>query len=100
MSDDENSAGGSDSDEQAAASAIVRHDWTEDGQPSVALVEAVAAATNLAPSDLPPLDHRIDPDALDSLLTREGSTATVSFPYAGATVTVDGNGDIEVCVDN
>lgn len=69
--------------------------------PSEAVVAAVAAAENVAQTDLPPLFDSIDPDALDSLFESgplaERSTGTVSFSYAGheVSVTADGQVDLE-----
>ncbi|WP_336022993.1 HalOD1 output domain-containing protein [Halobellus salinisoli] len=68
--------------------------------PSATLVEAVAAATGQAMTDLPPLHRSIDPDALDALLTRgQSSSVTVSFRYADTDVSMNENGSIEIQVD-
>ncbi|MBX0298225.1 HalOD1 output domain-containing protein [Haloarcula nitratireducens] len=81
-------------------STTVRHDWGQSGPPSVALVEAVAAATDRTTADLPLLHRSIDPDAFDALLTNEGSASvTVSFKYADTTVRVNRSGNIDIQVD-
>jgi len=77
----------------------VRHNWTESDPPSVMVVEAVAAATDRPTTELPPLQKTLDADALDALLNRQSSSATVSFRYADTAVSVSGNGSIEVHVD-
>lgn len=67
---------------------------------SVAVVEAVAAATDRTTTDLPPLQRTVDPDALDRLLSQgQSSSVTVSFSYAGADVWIISNGTIEIQVD-
>lgn len=70
-------------------------DWSETGRPSTAVVEAVAAATGTAPTELPSLNDHVDPDALDRLL-QEARTVEVSFRYGGTEVFVTGDGSIEV----
>lgn len=86
--------------ETEANPAAVRHDWRQSDDPSVALVEAVAAETDRTATDLPPLQHTIDPDALDALLTGNRSSAvSISFRYADAVVSIHRNGSIEVKVD-
>ncbi|WP_162991396.1 HalOD1 output domain-containing protein [Halostella salina] len=51
---------------------------------SAAVVDAVAEAAGVEPTDLRPLFEFVDPDALDSL----AADATVRFRYAGYSVTV------------
>lgn len=82
----------------AAGPATVRHDWTDSGKPSFTLTEAVAAATDRATTDLPPLQDRLDVDALDALLTHAQSPVSVSFTYADTTVSVREDGTVEVRV--
>jgi hypothetical protein len=77
----------------------VRHDWRKSGRPGVAIVEAVAAATNREPIDLPPLQETIEADALGTLLDGRSSSVTVSFRYADTDVSATGDGSIEVRVD-
>ena len=75
---------------------IVHHDWQGSEPPTVAVVEAVAAATDRTPTGLPLLQNTLDPDALNTLLTREAASVTVSFQYAGTIVTVSGDGNIKI----
>lgn len=65
--------------------------------PSMHVVWAVAAESDLDPCSLPPLGDAIDPDALDSLFDGDSGRAvspqngpSVTFSYAGHRVTVDG----------
>lgn len=75
---------------------IVHHDWQGSEPPTVAVIKAVAAATDRTPTGLPLLQNTLDPDALNALLTREAASATVSFQYAGTIVSVSGDGNIKV----
>lgn len=76
----------------------VEYDWTAYGEPSVAVVEAVAALTDRAVTDLPPLGESVDSDALDALVTDRGRPSgddtVVRFHYDGARVTVRGDGTL------
>jgi hypothetical protein len=77
----------------------VRYDWREGDSPSVAVIEAVAAATDRGPTDLPQLQRHLDGDALDALLdgTKPASGGVrVSFSYAGVDVAVDSDGNVAV----
>lgn len=68
-----------------------------DVEPSIAVVEAVAAREGVDPRVLdPPLNEVVDGDALNSLFddglaAAEGS---VSFTFCGYDVTVDADGDV------
>jgi len=77
----------------------VHHDWQGSEPPSVAVVEAVAAATDQTPTELPLLQNTLDPDALNALLTGEPGSVTVSFQYAGAVVSASGDGSIKIRID-
>lgn len=86
--------------------------YTCDGSdsPSMAVVEAVAAATDRDQTALPPLHGYVDADALDALLTggpNRGATPSradghvrVSFAYDGVEVTARSDGRIEVRPDD
>ncbi|WP_233562771.1 HalOD1 output domain-containing protein [Haloarcula sp. Atlit-120R] len=65
----------------------------------MAIVEAVAAATNEEMTDLPPLHETIEASALNTLLDRQSSSVAVSFQYAGTDISVAEDGGIEVRVD-
>jgi len=68
----------------------------ERASPVVAVVERVAAADGVDPTDLPPLDDRVDADALDQLLTDAAADVTVEFEYAGYTVVARSGGAVDV----
>ncbi|NHN42027.1 hypothetical protein G9C85_10350 [Halorubellus sp. JP-L1] len=75
-------------------------DWSET-DPSNAVVKLVAADLNRDPLDIESLYERVDPDALDAIVTTTGtdtdrSTVTVSFTYADRFVTVDATGTVVV----
>lgn len=69
--------------------------------PSAAVVEAVAIASDREPTAIEPLYGAVDPDALDALVRSNGTGsqdahATVSFSFAGHSVTVHGDGTVVV----
>ncbi|UPV73573.1 hypothetical protein M0R89_13615 [Halorussus limi] len=72
------------------------------GQQSVSqrVIAEVAEETGKEPTEVGPLYHVIDPDALDRLFsaTNGGSRAQgyVEFTFAGCDVVVRGNQDVEV----
>ena len=78
---------------------IVHHDWQGSEPPTVAVVEAVAAATDRTPTGLPLLQNTLDPDALNALLTRGAASVTISFQYAGVIVSASGDGSIKIRID-
>jgi hypothetical protein len=83
----------------ASDETVIRHRWDGTTSPSMAVVEAVAAATDREPTDLSQLYRTINADTLDSLITGEtGSPFQVTFVYEGVTVIVDQSGAIEVVV--
>lgn len=59
------------------------------------VVLAVAAETDTDPLDLPPLYETLDPDALDSVV-HKSPDCTVTFQYAGCTLTVESSSNIFV----
>ncbi|MFC7138137.1 HalOD1 output domain-containing protein [Halobaculum litoreum] len=65
-----------------------------------AIVSAVAERTRTPEDELPPLYESIDVDAIQALLAhaadRPGAAPSVTFPYAGCTVTVDPDGTVRV----
>ncbi|WP_126662714.1 HalOD1 output domain-containing protein [Haloterrigena salifodinae] len=72
-----------------------------EGQPSLAIIERVAALDGTDPLSLPPLYDAVDPDALDSLFQSSSTdgpqtTGAVQFTYYGYDVRVDADGDIVV----
>ena len=77
----------------------VHHNWQGSEPPSVAVVEAVAAATDRTPTGVPLLQNTLDPDALNDLLTKGTALLTVSFQYAGAIVSASGDGNIKIRIN-
>ncbi|ADB60221.1 hypothetical protein Htur_1333 [Haloterrigena turkmenica DSM 5511] len=71
--------------------------------PSLAVVEAVASASETDPTAIPPLYDAIEPDALDatfeSASSQPGATRRVSFSYDGFDVTVDGGPAVTVTLE-
>lgn len=70
-------------------------------QPTVAVVQAMAAAEETDPTDLDPLYEAIDPQALDRICSegapprRDGNRA-VEFTYQGRRVVVESLGFVEI----
>lgn len=78
-----------------------RADWTRAPSVSMAVVEAVAAAEDVDPLELEPLNDTIDPDALDTLFssaTNQNGVAIeeVSLTFGGRDVTVRDTGELVV----
>ena len=79
-------------------------DGTVRKPPSRAVIEAVANAEGVSPTELQPPEYEplhaaVDPEALDSLFDRKADGApraggTVSFHYCGYRVTVDEAGSV------
>lgn len=71
----------------------VRFDWDSPEQPTTAIIEAVSAITGDDLTEMPPLTHSIDPDALNSILDVEGNLSRdpvyISFVYNGVWVHVN-----------
>ncbi|NUB93822.1 hypothetical protein HT576_22880 [Haloterrigena sp. SYSU A121-1] len=67
---------------------------------SVAVVEAIAAATDQSPLEVEPLYHTIDPEALNMLFHNVGSQSQargrITFVHCGYEVTVEATGDVTV----
>lgn len=78
---------------------MIRVEWDRSGRPTVAIVEAIAEATEREPTALPSLYDSIDVEALDAFLTRavHGEQQTqVSFTYDGASVSVGSDGILSI----
>ena len=76
------------------------YDWTST-TPSTAVVETVAVSSDREPTRPEPLYEAIDPDALDALSRSNGvepvgEGTTVTFEFAGQSVTVHGGGSVVV----
>jgi hypothetical protein len=74
----------------------VHHDG--DGRLSDTLRDAVADLTDTAPADLPPLETRINVDALDALWNTEApdrsAAGCLTFTYGGYVVVVRSTGTL------
>lgn len=69
------------------------------GEPSISIVNEVAAATNQDPAEMEPLASTVDTDALDALVksvNRDPNLVHVSFTYEGRDVTVDSGGMLRI----
>ncbi|PSP64122.1 hypothetical protein BRC79_10510 [Halobacteriales archaeon QH_8_67_27] len=68
--------------------------------PSESVIYAVADESGVSPMDLDPLAWTLDPEALntyvDDLLPDEVASGAVEFDYSGYTVTVSGDGSVEL----
>lgn len=75
-----------------------RFDWSET-EPTVAVIETVAVATDQTPLDVYSLHDVIDTDALNTLVTSArddaGVDLQVTFAAPGCEVTVHGDGLVE-----
>lgn len=73
---------------------------SESRPPSTRIVTAVASKADVDPIDLPPLYDVIEPDALDRFVRCSNGDAasevSVTFSYTDHTVSVYGDGDIDV----
>lgn len=80
-------AGGS---EEPRSAVTVDLDFDDTITPSIAVVEAIATATDTDPLNLEPLAESIDPGALDAFLSSNGGSSVIlQFEYDGQWVTVD-----------
>lgn len=80
-----------------AADCIVRAEWTDAGQPSEGVVEAVSDATDSDPLDTEPLQRYVDTESLDALVgSKREDHVRVTFTYDGFGVVVDSSGTVEV----
>ncbi|GGN94679.1 HalOD1 output domain-containing protein [Haloarcula pellucida] len=74
------------------------HQWEGNTEVSETIRGAVAEYAGVSFESLPPMDERINTDALDSLFeTKSANTATpgcVTFSYYGYTVVVQSTGQI------
>lgn len=79
-----------------------QRDEDSNTQTSTAVVTAVAEAVNSEPTELEPLEEKIDSDALDMFFDPDDGGGgreqgyRVSFPFAGCEVTIDNGGCIVV----
>lgn len=83
---------------QSTGEKLIQTDWSRYEQPARGIVEAIAGIKDKRPTDLPPLGHEVDVDALNSLLGAEGtdSNVRVSFSYEKLQVTIKQSGSLVV----
>jgi hypothetical protein len=83
--------------------ASVRLDWTDYGEPSSGIVEAVSRATDERATALPPLHDAVETDALNVLLSDEQRSTdaafSIAFSYAGHRITAAADGEVVVRSD-
>ena len=71
--------------------------FADDVEPSTRVIGTVADELGVDPLECPPLYDHVDPTALNALFDGRSAThGTVTFEYAGYTVTVTSEGDIEL----
>lgn len=75
---------------------------SENGEsPSMTIINALATAMDVEPTELPPLFEIVDPDAIDALFSNNGgdteSAAMLSFNHRHWNVFVNADGRIRVC---
>lgn len=79
------------------ADRIVRVEWTDAGQPSEGVVEALSAATDTDPLDTEPLQHYVDTESLDALVeSSRDDHVRVTFTYDDLGVVVESSGAVDV----
>lgn len=91
---------GSETPSATAQTIRADYDWTAI-QPSTAVIETVAVALDQEPTATQPLYEAVDPDALNTLIRSAdpgsaGDDITVTFRFAGLSVTVHGSGSVVV----
>lgn len=78
----------------------VRHEWGGTSDVSTTVTNAVMEAADAAGTDLPPIQHSVDLDAIDALFTLDGAEPStdghVTFTHAGFEVTVHSTGLVTV----
>lgn len=67
---------------------------SEADRASMRIVDFVAERRGVDPTALPPLGHRIDPDALDTVVESLADDEYVRFEYDGLVLYVWGDGEI------
>lgn len=77
------------------------YEETSGQSPTMTIVDALAAAMEIEPTELPPLFEIVDPDAIDTLFSNTESetdaAAMLSFNYRTWNVFVNADGRIRVC---
>jgi len=74
---------------------VVRRTKSSDDESAVGLVvDALSEAIGVEPTEMTPLEHTLDTDALETLVTGPG--VSISFEHAGAAVSLTEDGVVEV----
>ncbi|MBX0295722.1 HalOD1 output domain-containing protein [Haloarcula nitratireducens] len=82
--------------ERASVGAVSEQfDWAET-EPSMAVVETIAAATGRTPAEGTPIYESVDAEAIDTLFGsgNDSPDRRFSFTHEGLTVTVAGDGTV------
>jgi len=85
---------------QCSCTPVYETEWADSERaPSMVIVDAVAAAEGVDPTELTPLSDEIDLEALDRLLSNSVADACgiLSLRIAGWNVFVSGDGPIKIC---
>lgn len=82
--------------EDTSAGLTAQSQLGEPNEAVLTIIKAVAAATETAPAELPPLADAVDPDALDALFAGRQTSGRVSFLYADRSVTIATDGTVTV----
>ena len=96
------SPSGSDSIAYAPDEGVYRTSFdSADVDPSLAVVDVLAAISDSEPATLEPLYNSIDPDALDQLFESHDAAArtsdfSVQFAHAGHEIALSSDGTVEV----
>lgn len=62
------------------------------------IIEDVATVLDAELTELPPLAHSIDPDALMTLAEPDSTVSSISFRYADCDITIDLSDDHQVTI--
>jgi hypothetical protein len=84
--------------DSGSSTRVEKVEWGAHRQPTEAIVEAIAEATDQDPLDIDPVQNQIDTDALEKLVTSDTTNGSVAvhFEYEAFTVRVRGSGTVEV----
>ncbi|WP_128224230.1 HalOD1 output domain-containing protein [Halobacteriaceae archaeon SHR40] len=82
----------------SADRAAVTRSWDPDDSFLLPLIEAITERTDRSTEEIEPVYSAIDPDALETILSRDERTGTiqVSFTYEGCEVTLSNTGELVV----
>ena len=71
---------------------IRKFSWGDHERPSTAAIGIIAEVLQTNPTALDPMYSIIDPDSVDTLLTRETFSGSIQFEYAGLVVVLRSDG--------